>query len=674
MAVLTETIPVIRIGGMELDEYIVTEVTLRKQLLNPAEMRFTMRRKALLRDEGDIFFELSEQLIGQRVSLQFRTERRDEYMDTCGEELTFEGIVFNARTRRGRIGEAAYITVTAYSPDFLLADNRHCCSFENMTLEEIFSEAVAPLGGSLQCDFKPKMTEKIPYTVQYNETTYAFLSRLAQRYGEFLCFERGVFHLGPLSGHSSNQAIKQSSTQAINHSSNQKELYPETDLLGMEYSLNIEHPNFSHAQHDYLKYENNSERGFDHADGEAGSLAEMAYEHAKSIYKKSTLQVLHSGTQEDASYSQTALSATAQAWGDKSRFLTAHLRTNRADLLIGDTIVMHEYADSDYEPVLVDHEPLLVIGVDSHLTIDGHFENEVTAIPSEVPLAPYLDCDLYPQCESQRARVVDNNDPEQLGRIRVQFLWQELTTPDRYTPWLRITQPHGGDDKGFYFIPEIGEEVMVAFENGNAEKPYVVGTLYHGQQHPGKPWPDGNNNVKAIRTRNGHTIEIHDEGPGGYIRIYDYQKENYILTYSTDEKLIKLESTGNIELYAKNDIIMHAGHDINASADNDIFIAASHDMQRTADNDIREYAGNDRNTNIDHNDSLNVSENQFIQIGDNKDEQVAHKVQLTAENIRVEAEKQLLEYSQTHHMKAENETAVNAGQKIDIKAAIVKVN
>ena len=146
-----------------------------------------------------------------------------------------------------------------------------------------------------------------------------------------------------------------------------------------------------------------------------------------------------------------------------------------------------------------------------------------------------------------------------------------------------------------------------------------------------------------------------------------------VLTFSTDQKLIKLESTGNIELYAKNDIIMHAGHDINASADNDIFIAASHDMQRTADNDIREHAGNDRSTNIDRNDSLSVSENQFIKIGDNKDEQVEHMLQVTAENIRTEAKDQLLEYSTTHHMKAENEMALNSGSKIDIKSGIVKV-
>lgn len=239
-------------------------------------------------------------------------------------------------------------------------------------------------------------------------------------------------------------------------------------------------------------------------------------------------------------------------------------------------------------------------------------------------------------------------------------------------------------EKGFSFIPEKGEEVMIDFEGGNAERPFVSGTLYNGVGNPDGLWLPGNNSknqIKAIRTRNGHTIEIHDEGKDGYIRIYDNKKENYILTFSTDEKLIKLESTGNIELYAKNDIILHAGHDISATAGhdisetagNDMFLEAAHDQQRTADNDIREHAGNDRNANIDRNDSLNVSENQFIKIGDNKDEQIAHKLQLNAENIRTEADKDLLEYSTTHHIKSGDAVAINSGTRIDIKSGIVKV-
>lgn len=108
--------------------------------------------------------------------------------------------------------------------------------------------------------------------------------------------------------------------------------------------------------------------------------------------------------------------------------------------------------------------------------------------------------------------------------------------------------------------------------------------------------------------------------------------------------------------------------------DNDIYIAAAHDMQRTADNDIREHAGNDRSTSIGRNDTLSVEANQFVKVNDNKDEQIAQKLQVSAENIRLEAQDKLQEYSTTHQQKASDEMALNAGNRIDIKAALVKVN
>ena len=160
----------------------------------------------------------------------------------------------------------------------------------------------------------------------------------------------------------------------------------------------------------------------------------------------------------------------------------------------------------------------------------------------------------------------------------------------------------------------------------------------------------GTNTVKAIRTRNGHTIEIHDKGNDGYIRIYDNKKENYILTFSTDDKLIKLESTGNIELYAKNDIIMQAGHDIKVQADHD------------------------RNTSVGRNDSLSVGSNQFVKIGANKDEQVANQLQVSAQNIRVEAGMSLNEYSTTHNINALAEVSITSTGPTNIKSKILKAN
>lgn len=662
MAVLTETVPVLSIDRLNLDDYIVMEIFLRKELLKPSTLQFTMRKKQLLRNESDISFQIANQLLGANVQLQIKTERRDESMDACGETLAFSGIIFGAQTQRERIGQAAYIQVTAYSPDYLLVDNPHCTSFENKTLADIITEAVQPYRDSLTINLNPQQTAQMPYVVQYNETTYQFISRLAQRYGEFLFYDNGQMYFGQTPQGES------------------RDLYPDVDIMGYCYELNMEHTNFHHAQHDYLKYENSEEDGYFNSEGSMHSLTDTAFNHSHSHYKKETLQNLHSSVQEDSPFSQIESSTTVEGMGAKARMMTCHMRTNRADICIGDRLTILEYADEE-GLAQKEHEELLVVGVDYHATLNGHFENEVTTIPAGSTHAPYGMVDLYPICESQRALVIDNKDPEHLGRIRVQFLWQGLQGSD-ITPWLRITQPHGGDDKGFYFIPEIGEEVMVAFENGNGEKPYVVGTLYHGQQHPGNQWPDDSNNVKAIRTRNGHTVEIHDEGQGGYIRIYDYQKENYILTYSTDEKLIKLESTGNIELYAANDIIMHAGHDITVTADRNRTIIV----------------GNDRETHIGHDDSEEVAENQTIAIGAdqkvsigsnkaitigqdyeshikaNKYIEVVEDNVLSAKNIRQDASEKMLLYSKQHDQISDEEMNIEGNKKVNIHASSVKIN
>ena len=663
MAVLTDSVPVISIQGLQLDEYIVMEVFLRKELLKPSMLQFSMRKKQLLRNEGDISFRLANKLLGSRVRLEVKTLRRDETMESCTETLTFSGIIFGAQTQRDRVGQAAYIQVTAYSPDYLLVDNPHCASFEKMSLTDIITEAVQDYKGTLQVESTPQQTAQLPYVVQYNETTYQFLSRLAQRYGEFLFYDNDRLYFGkPPSG----KEIK---------------LYPDVDVLGFRYELNMEHPHFSHAQHDYLKYENTDADGCANAEGQLHGLTDVVFDQSKSVYKKETLQTLHSSVQEDADFSHVESSTTVEGWGAKGRMMTCKLRTNRADICIGDRLTMQEYADEEGLRQL-EHEPLMAIGVDYHATIDGHFENEVTAVPAGVRYAPYGLVDLYPLCESQRARVVDNKDPEQLGRIRVQFLWQEQLPGSRITPWLRITQPHGGDDKGFYFIPEIDEEVMVAFENGNGEKPYVVGTLYHGQQHPGNQWPDSSNNVKAIRTRNGHTVEIHDEGQGGYIRIYDYQKENYILTYSTDEKLIKLESTGNIELYAANDIIMHAGHDITATADRNRTIIVGNDRETHIGHDDTEEVGVNQTISIGTDQKVSIGSNKTITIGKdyeshikaNKYIEVVEDNVLSAKNIRQDASEKMLLYSKQHDQISDDEMNIEGSKKVNIHASSVKIN
>ncbi len=667
MAVLTQTIPQISIEGFSLDGYVVADITLHKELLQPSRLEFDIRRKPLLRNNEDVRFDIASRLLGAEVNLKIETLRRDAGMENKSETLAFAGIIFGIQNTRANIGNVAYYHVTAYSPDYLLVDNPHCSSYADMSLSEIVMQSMSDYRGRIQATLIPRLTARLPYTVQYNETTYQFISRLAQRFGEYLFFDNNTFYFGQ-------------TPEGKNIT-----LHPDTEVLGFSYSLNMEHTELRHAQHDYRKYENTVQDGYENARDAIHDLTDVVFNHSHSAYRKKTLQDMHSTSQEYSSFVQNQLSSTVEGWEQKSRMMTCTLKTNRADICIGDNIVIQETTDEG-KPTLVDHKRLMAVAVDYHATIDGHFENHVKAIPADSPYPPYGMNDLYPICESQRAIVVDNSDPESLGRIRVRFLWQELQSGMCVTPWLRITQPHGGDDKGFYFIPEIGEEVMVAFENGNGEKPYVVGTLYHGRQHPGMPWPNSSNDIKAIRTRNGHTVEIHDLDRGGYIKIYDYdrngQKENYILTFSTDEKLIKLESKGNIELYANNDIIMHAKHDIIMTADNNENITVGsnrsarigkNDSESIGENKICNVKG-DQTVVIENNDNLTVNADQTINVRGDRSSSIRNTDKLYAHDREEIIQDESYREARNVKEKANQNTQLEAANNINLQALKVKFN
>ena len=74
------------------------------------------------------------------------------------------------------------------------------------------------------------------------------------------------------------------------------------------------------------------------------------------------------------------------------------------------------------------------------------------------------------------------------------------------TPWIRVVQPYTGGGKGFYFVPEIGEEVMIDFEGGNAERPFVLGAHYNGEAKSG--YHNADNRVKAIHTKSGQSSSL----------------------------------------------------------------------------------------------------------------------------------------------------------------------
>ncbi|MEM7530883.1 MAG: VgrG-related protein [Chloroflexota bacterium] len=173
-----------------------------------------------------------------------------------------------------------------------------------------------------------------------------------------------------------------------------------------------------------------------------------------------------------------------------------------------------------------------------------------------------------------------------LGRVKVNFPWMVDTTKTPTTEivsaWARMASPMAGADKGFFMLPEVKDEVLVAFEHGDPNKPYVLGTLWNGKQKP----PVKNADVitadgkkvtqRLIQTPLGNKLVFDDEAgaPGAPpvasgITITDKEEKNFIKwDFSSGEIMIKAEK--NLTIDAGGDIYIKSGGKFLVEAAKDI--------------------------------------------------------------------------------------------------------
>ncbi|MGX1914790.1 phage baseplate assembly protein V [Streptomyces phaeochromogenes] len=165
--------------------------------------------------------------------------------------------------------------------------------------------------------------------------------------------------------------------------------------------------------------------------------------------------------------------------------------------------------------------------------------------------------------------VTNNQDPEGLGRVKVTLPW---LADDAETDWARVAVPMAGAGRGLWFLPEVDDEVLVAFEHGNPEAAYVVGALWNGKDRPPVTNSDGRNDVRAITSRSGHVIRLTDTAGDERIEIVDKSAGNSIVISTKDNRITitskadvvisaggKLRLTGNgVEIVSKADVNVQA--------------------------------------------------------------------------------------------------------------------
>ncbi len=146
--------------------------------------------------------------------------------------------------------------------------------------------------------------------------------------------------------------------------------------------------------------------------------------------------------------------------------------------------------------------------------------------------------------------VTNNRDPDGLGRVKVKLPW---LGDDVESTWARVAAPMAGQGRGFFYLPEVNDEVLVAFEHGDVNRPYVLGALWNGRDSPpegtGGDAVDGSGQVvqRIIKTRAGHLVVLDDTAGGGGITIQDRAGNKIVVDTGSNAMQVKAQGDITIE-------------------------------------------------------------------------------------------------------------------------------
>ena len=626
---------------IEIDgaKYRIDNFTLRQQLLAPAQLSFSLRKDPE-EDISEIQFTACSTIIGKEVTLALQTGNMEEKMSGFSDkgqaaDVEFEGFITSASA--GRSDSEYIIHVNALSKDAAMLDSPDCRMYHEYKLADIVNEVIDRSKVSANVD--TKHTDQIFYTVQYNESSYQFLQRMACRYGEWMFSTGKKLHFGKLSDQESVQ-LK----------------YPSQDLPEYSISLQTFHQNFGQMSFVYNEpdkfntWENCKE------DKDVGNkLNDAVAAASKEIFPHHTRKLTSGGSIEKDSDAEPDGDSIDKMMHKEEMIMQERLRRSNmlvyqgtsycSKLKIGAKLtIMDNYISSSTEKSEVQQDEILITDITHTFGVNATYSNTFQGITAAIDYPPYTNPNIFPRCDHPvRAFVTDTEDPKHWGRVRVCFLWQQANY-DRgdkcgQSPWIQVAQPYSGENGlGMHFIPEVYSQVMVDFEEGNYERPFVVCTQHRQTWSVDEAWYPGNNNVKALRTASGHTIEIHDTqtddkyGDSGFIRVYDREQNVYEMMLSTDKKLIKLNCKGDINIHADGNISMSAGGNINASAGENINTDAGGSIRNKAGEHVSNSAGGDFNAGAGGTFNGSAGGEVILNAGSNFTAKATAKMDLTSED------------------------------------------
>ena len=491
----------------------------------------------------------------------------------------FVGVVTNVQLHREG-SDFGCIIVSGYSATYRMETAHSCFSWNDTTIGDVVKKLCAE--AKVQLELNPAYKENKDYICQYEESDFDFIRRLAHQYQEWMYFDGTKLIFG--------KPRKLADPIRLEYGTTLSSLDIGLQTLARSEQVFSYH---SGADREMQRMTPDLAYGHDKLAGEAfraslGMFSKPARQHALPRISNETELVNYMGRKQAAETAET-------------HYITAESQV--PTLRVGSVISLYS---SFLERVgNLSEESLgnfIIIEITHEVSQGSYYKNRFKAIPATIKAMPSPKVRM-PLAETQMATVLSNADPEGKGRVRVRMNWQ---TDGMQTGWVRVMTPDGGSSKdvksnrGFVFIPEVGDQVLLGFRHGDPARPYVMGSLFNGTTGGGGL--EGNH-MKSLTTRSGHTIKLNDSLSSLGITIKDIKGNS-----------IHIDSVGDdIIINAKRNITINAG---------ETFTVNAREMEVNIDRDIIEKIGKNKISTIGNKISLEamekeeeITENTNINIG-----------------------------------------------------------
>ena len=515
----------------------------------------------------------------------------------------FVGVVTNVQLHREG-SDFGCIIVSGYSATYRMETAHSCFSWNDRTIGDVVKKLCEQ--AKVQLELNPAFKETKDFICQYEESDFDFIRRLAHQYQEWMYFDGTKLIFG--------KPRKLADPIRLEYGTTLSSLDIGLQTLARSEQVFSYH---SGADREMQRMTPDLAYGHDKLAGEAfraslGMFSKPARQHALPRISNETELVNYMGRKQAAETAET-------------HYITAESQV--PTLRVGSVVSLYS---SFLERVgNLSEESLgnfIIIEITHEVSQGSYYKNRFKAIPATIKALPSPKVRM-PLAETQMATVLSNADPQGKGRVRVRMNWQ---TDGMQTGWVRVMTPDGGSssdvksNRGFVFIPEVGDQVLLGFRHGDPARPYVMGSLFNGTTGGGGL--EGNH-MKSLTTRSGHTIKLNDSLSSLGITIKDIKGNS-----------IHIDSVGDdIIINAKRNITINAGETFTVNCKN-VNILAEESINMNAEQDITSVSG--ESTSIQAGESLTeIAADSYVLSANDANVQVTEEHNLQASTISETAEK-----------------------------------